>query len=155
MARILAGHDALVPHEYANRAPASLRFFARVLGRAKANEKNLTPGVRLALALEQMGPSAIKLGQLLATRPDILGPEVARGLETLQDRLPPFPEAEARRIVEFELSRPLTKIFAKFSPPVPPPSIAHAHAAPPTCDTPRHVPAKVLPPRVTADYSPA
>jgi len=118
MARILAGHDALVPHEYAARAPASLRFFARLLGRAKGNEKSLSPGARVALALEQMGPSAIKLGQLLATRPDILGPEVARGLETLQDRLPPFPDAEARRIVESELSRPLDIIFTSFGPPV-------------------------------------
>jgi len=152
MARILAGHDALVPHEYAARAPASLRFFARILGRAKANEKNLSPGVRLALALEQMGPSAIKLGQLLATRPDILGPEVARGLETLQDRLPPFPEAEARRIVESELSRPLDKIFASFGPPVAAASIAQVHEAETTDDPPRHVAVKILRPGIEAEF---
>jgi len=90
-ARILAQHDALVPHEYADRVPHSRRFFARLLGGAKRFEKILLPGARLALALEQMGPSAIKLGQLLATRPDILGPDMTRGLETLQDSPPPFP----------------------------------------------------------------
>jgi ubiquinone biosynthesis protein len=152
MARILAGHDALVPHEYAAHAPASLRFFARVLGRAKGSEKTLSPGVRLALALEQMGPSAIKLGQLLATRPDILGPEVARGLETLQDRLPPFPEAEARRIIELELARPLEKIFAAFGPPVAAASIAQVHEAETTDDPPRHVAVKILRPGIEADF---
>src|SRR5450631_951409 len=93
MARILAAHDAFVPREYADRAPPSLQALARLLGRPKAKENILLPGQRLALALQQMGPSAIKLGQLLATRPDIMGPEIARGLETLQDRLPPFPDA--------------------------------------------------------------
>jgi len=115
-------------------------------------KKNLLPGVRLALALEQMGPSAIKLGQLLATRPDILGPEVARGLETLQDRLPPFPEAEARRIVESELSRPLDKIFATFGPPVAAASIAQVHEADTTDDPPRHVAVKILRPGIEAEF---
>src|SRR5262249_49827577 len=97
MARALAAYDALVPSEYAARVPASLRVAARLLGRARRKDAALPPGERLAHALEEMGPSAIKLGQFLATRPDILGADVARGLETLQDRLPPFPESEARR----------------------------------------------------------
>src|SRR5260221_14126038 len=152
MARILAGHDALVPHEYAAHAPASLRFFARALGRAKGSERALSPGVRLAHALEQMGPSAIKLGQLLATRPDILGPEGARGLETLQDRLPPFPEAEARKIIELELARPLDKIFNIFGPPVAAASIAQVHEAETTDDPPHHVAVKTLRPRIEAEF---
>ena len=92
-----------------------------------------------------MGPSAIKLGQLLATRPDILGPEVARGLETLQDRLPPFPEAQARKIIELELARPLDRIFAVFGPPVAAASIAQLHEAQTTDDPPRHVAVKIRP----------
>ena len=127
--------------------------FSRVFsGARKAAEKTLSPGVRLALALEQMGPSAIKLGQLLATRPDILGPEVARGLETLQDRLPPFPEAEARRIVESELGRPLDRIFASFGPPVAAASIAQVHEAQTTDDPPRHVAVKILRPGIEAEF---
>src|SRR5258706_5881947 len=99
-----------------------------------------------------MGPSAIKLGQWRAPRPDILGPEVARGLETLQDRLPPFPEAEARRIVESELSRPLDKIFASFGPPVAAASIAQGHEAETTDDPPRHVAVKILRPGIEAEF---
>ena len=153
MARTLAAHDALVPHEYAQAAPGSLRFFAGLLGRAKPAGKALLPGQRLALALEQMGPSAIKLGQLLATRPDILGAEISRGLETLQDRLPPFADSEARRIVEFELGRPLDNIFANFGPPVAAASIAQVHEAETLDDPPRHVAVKILRPGIEAQFA--
>ena len=153
MARILAAHDALVPHEYADRAPRSLRVLARLLGGSRKSGKNLPPGKRLALALEQMGPSAIKLGQLLATRPDIMGPEIARGLETLQDRLPPFSDAQARQIVESELSRPLDTIFSAFGPPVAAASIAQVHAATTTDDPPRNVAVKILRPGIEAEFA--
>ena len=153
MARILADHDALVPHEYANRAPASLRFAARVLGRRRPANDTSAPGVRLAKALEGMGPSAIKLGQLLATRPDILGGDVARGLETLQDRLPSFPEAEARQIVENELARPLAQIFAVFAPPMAAASIAQVHEAETTDDPPRRVAVKILRPHIEDEFA--
>ena len=53
-------------------------------------------GAWLAQALERLGPAYIKLGQMLATRPDIVGAEMARALEHLQDRLPPFSERAAR-----------------------------------------------------------
>ncbi len=95
MARILARHDALLPREYEARAPASLRILARIAGGRVRATRQMAAGQRLALAFEQMGPSAIKLGQFLATRPDLIGSEVARGLESLQDRLPPFPDAAA------------------------------------------------------------
>jgi ubiquinone biosynthesis protein len=153
MARILAAHDALVPHEYARRAPASLRLFVRLFGRPKPAEKVLLPGERLALALERMGPSAIKLGQFLATRPDILGAEVARGLETLQDRLPPFPDSEARAIVESELARPLEQIFSVFGPPVAAASIAQVHEAQTTDDPPRRVAVKILRPGIEEEFA--
>ena len=153
VARILAAHDALLPHEYADRAPRSLRVFARLLGRSKTTDKTLWPGQRLALALEQMGPSAIKIGQLLATRPDIMGPEIARGLETLQDRLPPFPDAQARAIVESELARPLDTIFSAFGPPVAAASIAQVHQAQTTDDPPRPVAVKILRPGVEAQFA--
>jgi ubiquinone biosynthesis protein len=153
MGRALAAHDALVPSEYTGRVPASLRICARLLGRPNRKDAGLPPGVRLAKALEQMGPSAIKLGQFLATRPDILGSDVARGLETLQDRLPPFPEAEARLIVEAELGRPLADNFAVFSPPVAAASIAQVHEAETTDIPPRHVAVKVLRPGIEAEFA--
>jgi ubiquinone biosynthesis protein len=153
MARILAVHDALVPHEYAGRVPASFRFLARALGRPATGAKDLPAGERLALALEQLGPSAIKLGQFLATRPDIMGAQIARGLETLQDRLPPFPDAEARRIIESEFARPLDRVFAVFGPPVAAASIAQVHEADTTDEPPRHVAVKILRPGIEAQFA--
>jgi ubiquinone biosynthesis protein len=149
MARILARHDVLVPREYAYLAPAWLRLFARVLGGVRNPAvKLLLPGERLAKALEQLGPSAIKIGQVLATRPDLLGPEMTRGLEGLQDRLPPFPEGEARRMVELELGKPLAEVFSAFGPPVAAASIAQVHEAQTTDDPPAHVAVKVLRPNI-------
>ena len=148
MARALAAHDALVPREYAARVPLPLRLAASLAGGRKSADAGLLPGERLAKALEQMGPSAIKLGQLLATRPDILGADVARGLESLQDRLPPFPDEEARRIVERELNRPLDRVFAKFGPPVAAASIAQVHEAETADDPPKRVAVKILRPNI-------
>ncbi len=153
MGRALAAHDALVPSEYAARVPASLRLCARLLGRGNRKDAGLPPGVRLAKALEGMGPSAIKVGQFLATRPDILGSGVARGLETLQDRLPPFPEAEARLIVEEELGRLLADSFAAFGPPVAAASIAQVHEAETTDIPPRRVAVKILRPGIEAEFA--
>ena len=50
---------------------------------------------RLSAALTRLGPSYVKLGQFLATRPDVVGPALAKDLERLQDRMPPFPQARA------------------------------------------------------------
>ena len=153
MARVLAAHDALVPREYARRVPGSLRLAARILGRGRRAERALSPGQRLAKALEELGPSAIKLGQLLATRPDLVGDEVALGLEALQDRLPPFPEAVARRIVEMELGRPIGELFTSFGPPVAAASIAQVHEADTAEANPRHVAVKILRPGIEADFA--
>src|SRR5439155_231624 len=62
----------------------------------------------------EMGPSFIKLGQILATRADLLGEEIAEDLARLQDHLPPFPGHEARAIVEAEFAQPLGALFATF-----------------------------------------
>ena len=71
-------------------------------------------GERLALALAGMGPAYIKLGQTLATRPDLVGRPIAEGLITLQDRLPPFPFSEAKATIEAELGGKLEDHFASF-----------------------------------------
>ena len=64
-------------------------------------------GRRISDALNRLGPSYIKLGQFLATRPDIVGSEMADALSALKDDLPPFPTAEARAIVEASIGRPI------------------------------------------------
>jgi len=84
---------------------------------------------RFREALHRLGPSYIKLGQFLATRPDLVGNEAADALGTLRDELPPFPDAQARAIVEHALGRPIASLFAAFSPPVAAASIAQVHKA--------------------------
>jgi ubiquinone biosynthesis protein len=87
-------------------------------------------GMRLRLALEELGPVAIKLGQALATRRDLLPLEVADELARLQDRVPPFPGTLARRILEETYGAPLERVFAEFSEtPLAAASIAQVHAA--------------------------
>ncbi|MBX9925867.1 MAG: 2-polyprenylphenol 6-hydroxylase [Hyphomicrobiaceae bacterium] len=84
---------------------------------------------RLTAALTNLGPSYIKLGQFLATRADLIGPELARDLSHLQDRLPAFSDAEARATVERELGGKLEDYFVWFGPPVAAASIAQVHKA--------------------------
>src|SRR5205085_6141071 len=72
------------------------------------------PGERLAAALTELGPSFIKLGQILSTRADLLGDEITEDLAQLQDRLPPFPAAQARALIEQEFERPLGALFTAF-----------------------------------------
>jgi ubiquinone biosynthesis protein len=84
---------------------------------------------RLAAALTRLGPTYVKLGQFLATRPDVVGVALARDLEALQDKMAPFPQAEAIRTVEAAFGRPLAETFAAFGPPVAAASIAQVHRA--------------------------
>lgn len=130
VALTLARHDVLFLFTQLNIAPAVV-LLARIVpvGRARGI-KGLRPGQRLARALHALGPSAIKLGQALSTRPDLMGDEIAEDLSELQDRLPPFSGKEARRIVEEDLGAPLDEIFADFSDePVAAASIAQVHFA--------------------------
>jgi len=86
-------------------------------------------GARLSAALTRLGPSYVKFGQFLATRPDIAGVEVARDLESLQDRMPSFPREEAIRTIELATGRSVSGLFVSFSEPVAAASIAQVHRA--------------------------
>ena len=104
---------------------------------------------RLATALTRLGPSYVKLGQFLATRPDVVGVVLARDLESLQDKMAPFPQAEAERMVEAAFERPLSDTFAVFGPPVAAASIAQVHRAEVVTDARRQaVAVKVLRPGI-------
>ena len=105
--------------------------------------------VRLAAALTRLGPAYVKLGQFLATRPDVVGMALSRDLESLQDKMAPFPQREAEAAVVSALGRPLAEVFAEFGPAVAAASIAQVHRASVVTDgVPQAVAVKVLRPGV-------
>ncbi|HSH12711.1 MAG TPA: AarF/UbiB family protein, partial [Desulfurivibrionaceae bacterium] len=90
----------------------------------------LTTWQRLRLALEELGPSFVKLGQILSQRPDLLPLELIRELEKLQDAVTPVPTAEIVKVVEAALGAPLTEVFTNFSEiPMAAGSLAQVHQA--------------------------
>jgi ubiquinone biosynthesis protein len=110
-------------------------------------------GPRLSRALERMGPAYLKLGQFLATRPDVVGVNMARDLEALQDRLPPFSQSEAEAAVAASLEKPLAQAFVSFGPAVAAASIAQVHRGEVLRDgTRRPVAVKVLRPNVASRF---
>ncbi len=84
---------------------------------------------RLAAALTRLGPTYVKLGQFLATRPDVVGNEIAHDLESLQDKMAPFPQAAAEAVVASAFAKPLNDLYASFGPAVAAASIAQVHRA--------------------------
>lgn len=112
-------------------APMSLRIVAKILGwpfqwLGYKGDPNLPPAPR---ALTAMGPAYIKFGQVLSTRPDVIGDELALQMRVLQDKLPPFSLAEARKTIETELEQSVDEIFSDLSQPVAAASIAQVHKA--------------------------
>jgi ubiquinone biosynthesis protein len=115
--------------------------------------RGVKSGPRLSRALERMGPAYLKLGQFLATRPDVVGVSMARDLEALQDRLPPFPQAEAEAVIATSLERPVAQAFVRLGPAVAAASIAQVHRGEVARNGSRHaVAVKVLRPNVASRF---
>ena len=132
--------------------PAQLPMPARLMVRAARLLERPTSTIaanRLAAALTRLGPTYVKLGQFLATRPDVVGAVLARDLESLQDKMAPFPQGEAERKVAAALEQPLSAAFAAFGPAVAAASIAQVHRAEIATSAGRHaVAVKVLRPGI-------
>ncbi len=130
-------------------APPALRFVARALGLpfkflGLKGDPTMPPATR---ALTALGPAYIKFGQVLSTRPDVVGDELAVQLRVLQDKLPPFSIAEAKAEVQRELGLPVDELFLEFSEPVAAASIAQVHKAR-LADNSEEVAVKVLRPGI-------
>ena len=110
--------------------PAPLRLLAALTPAKRLHSRHEPRGLRIRAALESLGPIFVKFGQTLSTRRDLLPDDIAEELVKLQDRVPAFPGAEARRIIEASLGRPVDVLFAEFDEtPMASASVAQVHAA--------------------------
>ncbi|MDC0663186.1 ubiquinone biosynthesis regulatory protein kinase UbiB [Marinobacter sp. SS21] len=110
--------------------PAPLKVFFLLAPWHLFPQPKLSRGDRLRLALEELGPVFVKFGQILSTRRDLLPDDMAESLRYLQDRVPPFPGAQAQAIIERSLGAPVDDCFAEFSQqPMASASVAQVHAA--------------------------
>jgi ubiquinone biosynthesis protein len=128
--------------------PPQLRLVWR-LGRLIERPSAADAKHRLSKTVTALGPTYVKLGQFLATRPDVVGPALARDLESLQDSMPPFSQTESEKTVAAALDKKLSDVFVKFGLPVAAASIAQVHRA--EIETPsgrRAVAVKVLRPGI-------
>ena len=123
-------------HSLLNLISSSIRFkilfriFTEIIAIGTFKDQTISKeknGIRIAKALNELGPSFVKLGQLISTRPDIVGNEIAEDLSLLRDNLPPFSQSEAIKIIESELGNKIEAIFQNFSEPIAAASIAQVH----------------------------
>ncbi|MEM8740233.1 MAG: 2-polyprenylphenol 6-hydroxylase [Pseudomonadota bacterium] len=133
----------------AMEAPRAVRIAARVIGWPLSvigltGDRKMPPVVR---ALTALGPAYIKFGQILSTRPDVVGEDLARQMRVLQDKLPPFSMAQARAEIARELGAPVETLFAAFDDPIAAASIAQVHRAE-LKGTRREVAVKILRPGI-------
>ena len=106
------------------------RLFLAINFAIASKRSRTNRGEALCLALQQLGPGFVKFGQALATRADLIGPEMAKALINLQDNMPAFPARYAHKIIEANTGQPLDALFMSFEDtPVAAASIAQVHKA--------------------------
>ena len=134
MARRIAQSDIINIVSKFHQVPKIVRFFCYILSFSfsssnKLDKKNINEEDKLCNSIQKMGTTFIKLGQFLSTRPDIIGNEIAKKLENLQDKLPPFSTNKAKKIIQKELGDNNYNLLLNISEPVAAASIAQVHKA--------------------------
>ena len=133
LGRKLAKSDALKIATKFNEPPFAIKILFKIFGFSLKNEKQVNQteneNQRFSNSLQSMGTTFIKLGQFLATRPDIIGDELSKQLETLQDKLPPFSLSEAREMIKKDLGNEMFNSIINLSEPIAAASIAQVHKA--------------------------
>ena len=128
IARKLASSEALKIISKTHQPPAIIKILFNLLSFSffsKNNQLlNMNDEERLCKSIENMGPTFIKLGQFLATRPDIIGEDLSIQLEKLQDRVPPFSSYDAKNIIKKNLGSKIFESINNFSEPIAAASIA-------------------------------
>ncbi|OLP62259.1 2-polyprenylphenol 6-hydroxylase [Xaviernesmea oryzae] len=119
------GVISAIPSENLPPAARLAQSAAKLFERRHAQNEERSQ--RLSRAVERLGPSYVKIGQFLATRPDVVGAELAADLAFLQDRMATFSPAEAHHAVEASLGRPVAELFALFDEPIAAASMAQVH----------------------------
>ncbi len=147
---VLARHGALLPPEQIAQLPWVVRR-GLALAQIGSSQTEVDQSNPVSAALAALGPSYIKLGQFLATRPDVIGAKRAFELKVLQDKLPPFPMSVAKAIILKELGQTVETLFVSFSEPIAAASVAQVHKAV-TLDG-RNVAVKILRPDVDRRFA--
>ena len=134
IARRIAQSDIINIVSKFHEVPKIVRFFCYILSFSfsssnKLDKKNINEEDKLCNSIQKMGTTFIKLGQFLSTRPDIIGNEIAKKLENLQDKLPPFSTNKAKKIIQKELGDNNYNLLLNISEPVAAASIAQVHKA--------------------------
>ena len=133
LGRKIAKSDILNITSKFQEPPLIVKIVFKILSFSLSSKKNneiiTDEGERLSRSLESMGTTFIKLGQFLATRPDIIGEELSKKLENLQDKLPPFSINEAKEIIKNDLGDDTFNSIINLSEPVAAASIAQVHKA--------------------------
>ncbi|MEC6986921.1 MAG: 2-polyprenylphenol 6-hydroxylase [Pseudomonadota bacterium] len=139
------------------KIPIPINFFFNLISigsETKSIPSQKTPGEKLCLALEGMGTTFIKLGQFLATRPDIIGEELAKNLEKLQDKVPAFKLYDAKKIIKKEIGENFYRDIIEISEPIAAASIAQVHLAKIKIDNKyQQVAIKILRPEIEKQFN--
>ena len=133
LGRKLAKSDALTIATKFNEPPLIIKILFKIIGFSFLNNNQVNQikneEQKLSNSLQSMGTTFIKLGQFLATRPDIIGEELSKQLETLQDKLPPFSLSEAKEMIKKDLGNETYNSIMNLSEPIAAASIAQVHKA--------------------------